>query len=567
MQGSPDDPMVYNLRNQLTSMKIFKYFLIAAMGLTLAACSDEPTGVSTKVPVDTPDPEPELSPDDDVTSPRPTFACDPQTVAANAGQTYQTVEGFGASDCWLPNTIGQYWSDNRQQIATYLFSQNKSNGQPEGIGLSVWRVNVGGGSAEQGDESGIVNVNNRAESYLSGTSFDWNKCAGQRYFMEQAKRFGCENFVLFVNSPLVQYTRNGKAFSKAGGKGNLKEENYDAYSAYLATVAEHFNAEGYNVTHISPLNEPQFDWDGDSQEGTGWENQYIANFARSLDKALQAKNSKTKISLAEAASWEDIYSGDDARRQVIKHLFTPGSAHYVGNLSSVDKHVAAHSYWTYDTWDWMRTVRQKARAAADAQGLKLWQTEWSMLGDAPSELAGGNYDMASEMDIALYMSKIIHNDLTVANVTSWSYWTSMSVERYGQKNRFELIKTTPKGGEYSDDFTQGGTVTPTDNLWVLGNYSLFLRPGYVRVALQHQETKDFFGSAWMAPDNSKLVVVYTNMNKTKGVTLNASFSGLDPKIVQVYTTSEKKHLKYERFNPKDNVFLDPASVTTIVYTL
>ncbi|MDE6339372.1 MAG: beta-glycosidase [Muribaculaceae bacterium] len=548
-------------------MKIFKYILFAAAGLAMVACSDEPQGVSTKVPVDTPDPEPVLSPDDDVTSPRPTFACDPQTVAANASQQFQAIEGFGASDCWLPNTIGQYWSDNRQLIANYLFSQNKSNGQPEGIGLSVWRVNLGGGSAEQGDESGIVNINNRAESFLSGGSYNWGKCAGQQYFMEQAKRFGCESFVLFVNSPLVQYTRNGKAFSKAGGTGNLKEENYEAYANYLVNVAEHFNAAGYNVTHISPLNEPQFDWDGDAQEGSGWDNTHIANYARALDKVFQASGTKTKLSFAEAASYEDLYSGDDARRQVIKHLFTKGSPNYIGDLKSVDNHVAAHSYWTYDTWDWMRTVRQKARQAADAQGLRLWQTEWSMLGDAPSELAGGNYDMATEMDIALYMSKIIHNDLTVANVTSWSYWTAMSVERYGQKNRFELIKTTAKGGENSDDFTQGGSVVATDNLWVLGNYSLFVRPGYVRVGLQHQETKDFFGSAWMAPDGSKLVVVYTNMNKNKGVLLDSSFGGLDPKIIQVYTTTEKKHLKYARFNPKDKVFLDPASVTTVVYTL
>lgn len=547
-------------------MKIFKYiFTAACMAALVTSCADEPQGISTKVPVDTPDPEPVLSADDDVTSPRPTFACDAQTVVAYTDQTFQTAEGFGASDCWLPAKIGEYWTTNRQQIANLLFSQNKTNGQPEGIGLSVWRVNLGAGTTEQGDDSGIAQ-NNRAECYLNGTSYDWSKCVGQRYFMEQAKRYGCESFVLFANSPLVQYTKNGKGFSIYGASANLKDDYYDDYAEYLATVAEHFNAEGYNISHISPLNEPQFDWNGDSQEGSGWNNSQIARFAKELDKALAAKNSKTKISLAEAASWEDIYQGDDTRRQVIKHLFTKGSYNYVGDLATVDNHVAAHSYWTFDNWDHMRDVRKKARAAADAQGLKLWQTEWSMLDACPSELGGGSYDNATEFDIAMYMSKIIHNDLTVANVTSWSYWTSMSVERYGQKNRFELIKTTAKGGEYSDDFTQEGSVVATDNLWVLGNYSLFIRPGYVRVALQHQETKDFFGSAWLSPEGDKLVVVYSNLNKSKGVTLDASFGGLSPKIVQTYTTTEKKHLKYERFSLKDKVFLDPSSVTTVVYT-
>lgn len=551
-------------------MKINKYIMIGAMTLAMAACSDEPQGVSTKVPVDTPDPEVVLSPNDEVTSPRPRFSCDMQQTNAVLSQTFQTVEGFGASDCWLPSQIGEFWGQGRLQIASLLFSKNKTNGQPEGIGLSVWRVNLGAGTREQGDASGI-DANNRAECFLNGASYDWNKCVGQRYFMEQAKKYGCESFVLFCNSPLVQYTKNGKGFSNAGSDTNLRDNAFTAYAEYLAEVAEHFNAAGYNISHISPLNEPQFDWGSSSavtstQEGSGWNNTQIAKFARELDKALRAKNSKTKISLAEAASFEDIYQGDDLRRQVIKHLFTPGSANYVGDLASVDKHVAAHSYWTYDTWNSMRDVRAKARAAADAQGLRLWQTEWSLLGDCPSELAYGSYNNASEFDMAQYMSKIIHNDLTVANVTSWSYWTAMSVERYDQKNRFELIKTTPAGGAYSDDFTANGTVTATDNLWVLGNYSLFIRPGFVRVALDHQESKDFFGSAWLSPDQNQLVVVYTNMNKTKGVTLNASFGGRTPQIIQRYTTTEKKHLKYDRFSPADQVFLDPYSVTTIVYT-
>ncbi len=547
-------------------MKYIKYFFFAAaLTLGMMSCFDEPKGESTKVSVDSPDPEPELSPDDNVTSPRPKFACDPQVVTVNTDQKFQTSEGFGASDCWLPNQIGEYWVANRGQIATLLFSQNKANGQPEGIGLSVWRVNLGAGTQEQGDESGIA-LNNRAQSYLTGASYDWNKCVGQRFFMEQAKKYGCESFVMFANSPLVQFTKNGKGFSKSGSSSNLKDDCYGEYAAYLAEVASHFNAEGYNISHISPLNEPQFDWDGDSQEGSGWNNTQIAKFARELDKALTAKGCDTKISLAESASWEDIYSGDDTRRQVIKHLFTKGSSNYIGDLAHVDNHVAAHSYWTYDNWNHMRNIRQKARQAADAQGLKLWQTEWSMLGDAPSELTG-NYDGSSEFDIALYMAKIIHNDLTVANVTSWSYWTAMSVERYGQKNRFELIKTTPTGGEYSDDFTTGGSIKATDNLWVLGNYSLFIRPGYTRVALSHNETKDFFGSAWLSPEGDKLVAVYVNTNKSKGISLDATFGNISPKIVQRYSTTEKDHLKYERFNPKDKVFLDPNSVTTIVYTL
>lgn len=143
----------------------------------------------------------------------------------------------------------------------------------------------------------------------------------------------------------------------------------------------------------------------------------------------------------------------------------------------------------------------------------------------------------------------------------------MSVERWSQKNRFELIKTTPAGGNYSNDFTAEGTVEATPNLWVLGNYSLFIRPGYKRIALSATETKDLFGSAYASPDGNTVVAVYTNTSKDRGVTLDNTFAGSKKlKTVSRYTSSEDKNLKEEKFNIADKVFVDPKSVTTIVYT-
>jgi hypothetical protein len=96
--------------------------------------------------------------------------------------------GFGASDCWTPAYIGKYWTSGRDRISELLFSSEIVDGQPKGIGLSMWRVNLGGGSAEQGDESGIVDKSRRAESYLTDNlSLDWTHCEGQRYFMSSAK--------------------------------------------------------------------------------------------------------------------------------------------------------------------------------------------------------------------------------------------------------------------------------------------------------------------------------------------------------------------------------------------
>lgn len=550
---------------------LISLFSCGVLALFLTGCSDEPHGVSTKHPVGSDVPSgPSFGEDDDVTSPKANFPLISQKVTVNTSTTYQEMEGFAASDCWLPNLIGQYWTSNRNEIAQLLFSQNiSSDGQPQGIGLSMWRVNLGAGTEEQGNESNMA-ANNRAQSYLSTGSYNWNSCAGQRYFMEQAKNMGCEKFVLFSNSPLVQYTLNGMGYSDNGAHGNIKEESYSQYAEYMAEVAKHFTDAGYNISHISPVNEPQYDWgvgeNGEaSQEGSGWQNTEIAKLVKELDKSLTSRDLNTYILIAEAGAWTDLYSGSNARSNTIDAFYNPSSNAYVGDIKRLDNIICGHSYWTEGTWTGMRDVRSKVATAAKARNLKVYQTEWSMLGDAPAEL-DGNYENATEFDIAQYMSRVIHNDITVAGCASWSYWTAMSVERWGQKNRFELIKTTPVGGEYSDDFKQGGSVAANPNLWVLGNYSLFVRPGYKRVDLTLNESKDFFGSAYMSPEGNKLVIVLTNYDKTNGITVDMPRPD-GTKAVFTYTSTAEKNLIQARFNLNDKVFIDPASVTTIVYYL
>ena len=144
--------------------------------------------------------------------------------------------------------------------------------QPRRRHLRGRRVNLGAGTYEAGAASGINddNANNRADAFLVNGSYNWDKCAGQRYFMDQAKQMGVESFVLFSNSPLVQWTLNGQGRSDSRWEANLKEDCYDDFADYMATVAQYFVGQGYNVTHVSPVNEPQYNWDGNSQEGSGW---------------------------------------------------------------------------------------------------------------------------------------------------------------------------------------------------------------------------------------------------------------------------------------------------------
>lgn len=535
-------------------MKLFDYkFLTLALSFAFVGCSDEGT------------PEvPDSGNDEDI----PEVSVS-KVVSINPTEKYQTIKGFGASDCWSPSFVGKTWTNSRAAITELLFSSEIVEGQPKGIGLSQWRVNLGAGSAEQGDASGIEDKARRAESYMTENgSYDWNKCEGQRYFMSRAKELGVPNFILFSNSPLVQYTKNGKGLSNSGMNSNLKDDCYDDYAKYMADVAKHYTDEGYNITHISPVNEPQYNWDS-GQEGSGWTNDQVAKLARELDASLTANGLSTDILLGEAGDWEYLYKvkNEQERSNVISAFFTPGSSAYVGDLQHVNNLICGHSYWTDGTWDGMRDVRLNVHNKAVEYNLELWQSEWSMLGDGYSSSEFVGYDAATEMDIALYMSKVMHNDLTVAQVSSWSYWTSMDVSRWGHKNRFLLISLVPKGGE-SGDIAEEGSYRATPTLWVLGNYSRFIRPGYTRINLTMNENMNFFGSAWISPEGDKIVAVYSNLSD-KAVKLVDESEGWSSESVSVktYTSSLSKNLK-ERVVPADgDVYVDANSVTTVVYQL
>lgn len=126
------------------------------------------------------------------------------------------------------------------------------------------------------------------------------------------------------------------------------------------------------------------------------------------------------------------------------------------------------------------------------------------------------FDNASYMDIALYMSKVIHCDLVYANVSSWSYWTSLDLERWSHKNRFLLIKVTPAREVITEILHKAVHTKRLRLCGFLGNYSLFVRPDYKRVELKMENTsKNLFGSAYLSPDGKKLVAVYTNLSSTR----------------------------------------------------
>lgn len=282
----------------------------------------------------------------------------------------------------------------KEKAARLLFSQKFDGaGNPEGIGLSLWRVNLGGGSLE-GDESPIKFPWRGARSFIDPESgkIDMSRCIGLRYFMEKAKGYGCENFLLFSNTPPIGMTKNSSYHkTEPDFRSNLKEDCYDDFAEYLAEVAKRLSDGGYNIKYISPVNEPSWKWTTDIQEGTPWLNPEIKRLAVELDKSIQKRGLETKIFLPEADSIQNIYgserfqkdnpnSKEDAAFNQLYAFFDPASKDYIGGLKTLARQIGAHSYHTHLKNGQLREVRERAAAESQKYGVEYHQTEWCFLG-------------------------------------------------------------------------------------------------------------------------------------------------------------------------------------------
>ena len=497
-------------------------------------------------------------------------------VRLSPDQTHQTMDGFGASDAWQCQFVGKNWPlEKRERMADLLFSREMdTNGSPKGIGLSIWRFNVGAGTTEQGDASGIRNPWRRAECFQNADgSYDWSKQAGQQWFLDAARQRGVECFLAFPNAAPVHLSRNGKGFADKGSPQlNLKADKVDAYATFLAEVLAHFQRDGRGFDYLSPFNEPQWAWDDGGQEGTPALNTELYELVRALSKELSRRKLPTRIVLGEAGTIGPAFrkmdthgQTSDGRDDQAQFFFNPKSAHYVGNLPNVAPILSAHDYhsvWPLDKLvEYRQGLRDALRAANPALG--YWQSEYCILEEPNEEIRGGRRrDLG--MDLALYVARLIHADLTIANARSWQWWTALSQVDYKDGLLYlddGSAGDTGRMGPRATSLLHDGAVRESKLLWAFGNFSRFIRPGMVRI---HCETtpaqpiaNGLLASAYRNAGGD-LVVLLVNLAPTDA----ACDLGLD-RTVEVFITSAAANLGQTRL-PANQLKLPARSVSTVL---
>ena len=482
-------------------------------------------------------------PDGDLGTPVPAEL----TVLVDIEDTQQTMLGFGASDCWSIQHVGLWPLEKRESIADLLFETGLDEmGDPRGIGLSVWRFNIGAGSSRQ---EHISREWRKADTFLNEdfSGYDWDRLPGQRWFLQAAAARGVPRFIAFTNSPPITMTKNGRAYCDVGsGTTNLTDGMEDDYAAYLAEIVRHFREnEGIEFDVISPFNEPQWNWEEGTQEGCRYS---IADMQRVIESlAAQPGLGNTRIEIPESGSLIDLWEGES----YLWAFFDRHGAAFVGD--QVAPRIASHSYKTDLPETGLVERRRELREALDwFSGLRYSMTEFCVLGKH-----GAGRDLG--IDTALHVARVMHFDLVVAGASTWQWW--LAVSPYDYKD----------GLIYIDKKTGDGEFYESKLLWAMGNYSRFVRPGMVRLDVHrsdditHEDSVEgLMVSSYLDRDRGIIASVFINWSQ-ESVPANLEVNGLDIEEWIPYVTSADHDLGALIPVVAGETFLLPArSIVTLV---
>jgi O-glycosyl hydrolase len=517
---------------------------------------------------------------DSATDPNdPKFDIPEEGITLNLNNTLQVIDHFGASGGFQDQWVGKWPEATKNQVAKLLFSsETDGQGNPQGIGLSLWRTIIGDGAADQ-INSGFSASNwfRETECYLGANGeYDWTKQAGEQWFMSKAKEYGVNKFTTWATAPPYFMSKNGYVFSTPDVSSfNCDPDKYDDYANFLADVVRNYEDQGFNIVTVCPFNETQYEWNAEvgsaQQSGTRATNAEIAAVTRIIDDVFTQKGVNAKIMIPEAAQLKYLFEGSGNTVNQVNTFFNASSPNYIGDLPNLSNHIAGHSYFSNGSTNESLRQRKSLSTALSSYGLDYWQTEYSLLGTAYQQ--GKDISTLREIDYALWMSRIIHTDLVFGNATGWSFWTALNRSTFGDHPyRFNLVLYQPNANSPSHT---DGAFEDNKLLWALGNFSRFVRPGMVRFEIKDPDYGDntsvenFMISGYKNASNNEVVIVcVNNMDSNRDISFENYGEGFEVvnNTFEAYTTSTTSNLRRSVVK-HDAIVIPGKSIVTLKATL
>ncbi|GKX29976.1 hypothetical protein SH1V18_24560 [Vallitalea longa] len=368
------------------------------------------------------------------------------------------------------------------------------------------------------NEKGIGLTIFRSEIYGHILSEDgtWNFSSdeAQAWAMKEAKKRGVDKLIGTVWSPPAWMKTNNSIIG-----GSLKEECFQQYADFLAGYIK-----GYKELHdldmyaVSIANEPVFPakW-----QSCCWKSSEIRDFLKNnLKPSFERENITSKVIAAEDSNWSDF---------LVRKALDDTDA-----CSRLDI-VGAHQY--------QGIIRPLSRAKE--KGKRVWMTE----------LSDPQKSFLTDMNDGLFWANVIHKFLAKADVNAFLYWLGV----YNADKGEGLIRIDLENGTYET----------SKKLYVLGNYSRFIKPGYVRIGITENPISDVKLSAYKDEETGDFTIVAINESDTNHV-INITLSEFNAGKITPYVTNADVNLqKYDDIqlsNGNFTVSLGAGSVTTLVGT-
>jgi O-glycosyl hydrolase len=462
-------------------------------------------------------------------------------VTVQLDSTHQTIEGFGINDTW--NSLSATQAKN-------IFDATS------GIGMTILRVGMS------------YNSTTTSAVFYNGSSEGSNISA--------AKSAGATKIIGSVWTAPA----NMKDNSSLTGGGHLKSTNYDAWATSIANFA------GTNGLYaMGVANEPDFASCGSNDPCNGDYDTmvYTANemvaFIKVVGPKLQALNPPVKVIAPEASEWIHQWSNISAGPDVNgKNSSDPlkcgcfgmaidsttaakcaskcasGDGYDYGHFLAADATawaafdiIGVHQYDSQIAYAWPSdvTAAKKEIWETEMSGVKWWPEQGVV--NSSGEVTNGSTTIENGVAVAGWL----HSALVVGDAAAWLWWWYAPLSSGTTSDNEGIVL---KDG------------TDTKRHYTIGNFSKFVRPGYVRVDVNGNSNTDLLISAYKGTDAAVVVAINKGtMDATVPITIAG---GTAPANCTPNVTSSSDNLVAKTAVPVSggtfSASLSKATVTTFV---
>ena len=341
----------------------------------------------------------------------------------------------------------------------------------------------------------FVPVSRGVESFMNTDgSFDWTRDGPGIYYLKAAVAANVSSITFFVNAAPSGLNATSVDLSPCGG--TLESTAIPAFVEYIETVLAHWTDQGVKIAYISPMNEPDDSFSSCNQEGMA---------VSKSDRSTVFQQLRSALSSSKSSGAQTIQIMGDETSQIARQALMEYESWLPATLTAESINVmAVHMYDFPDDATLQNYAQLVQNCSSGSTPPPIHMTEISSFKTAPGihqewgwtgpGVMTPQYDPS--ISSALDLARMIWQWLTLANASSFSFWTAVStmmpicpVSNTSSLTTTDCATTPVNDTGWNDALIY---ITPTypsskdyrfhltKRFWVYKHFTTFHRPGSTR---------------------------------------------------------------------------------------